>query len=342
MIDNFRSQWSNEELVRHIRCSAQLAAVLEVSGWPKPGNVHRMRDHPDTCYEHFLAGSIALGSAVEDAAKRGLKASEGRIEISGIGIGELVKKAVLDVTKSQNGGNTHLGICLLFIPLAAAGAKTYNETRKICPITLQDNVGIIMRSSTPADAAEVYDAIKFVGSLNKLGKIDPKGAPDLYDGNAKMKLFKDRISLFDVMVKSSSYDTVARELASCMQISFGVGYKTLMETFNCSGNINVATVHTFLTILSGYPDTFIARKIGVKKEANVIKAVEIGVKETIWISKTSRTILRNGGLTTSKGRQLLSEFDKKLQDLGKEYSPGTTADLTASSLMISLLEGLRY
>ena len=80
-------------LIRYVRASSQLAAVLEVSGWPKPGNVHRTKDHFDTRYEHFLAGSIMLGSSAEEAAVKGSMAASGRLDLSKIGVGRLVKKA---------------------------------------------------------------------------------------------------------------------------------------------------------------------------------------------------------------------------------------------------------
>ncbi|MCK4382115.1 MAG: triphosphoribosyl-dephospho-CoA synthase, partial [Candidatus Lokiarchaeota archaeon] len=42
-----------------IRC-VNLSSLLELSGWPKPGNVHRTRNFEDTRFEHFLAGITAI------------------------------------------------------------------------------------------------------------------------------------------------------------------------------------------------------------------------------------------------------------------------------------------
>jgi len=58
------------------RC-AMLAALLEVSAYPKPGNVHRLRDVPGTRYEHFLAGSVAMGPAMRKLALGGYDARRG-------------------------------------------------------------------------------------------------------------------------------------------------------------------------------------------------------------------------------------------------------------------------
>ena len=329
-------------MIDYIRSCAQLAAVLEVSGWPKPGNVHRTKDLPGTRYEHFLAGSIAMGSAIERAARQGIRLSKGAIDVSNLGIGNTVKQAVSDVKRWHSGGNTHLGVCLLFVPLATAAAKTYMKYERIHPPSLRRNVEEIMRSTTSKDAVDVYEAITMVSSMQELGRIEGMQAPDLYDAKAKRKLITEKISLFEAMKTSSTWDTIAREWVSGMEISFGMGYPTLMEIFQRTNDINVATVHTFLKLLSEFPDTFIARKVGLKETANVREAVEIGRRKTKWISETADAILKMGGLTTEGGRAALQKFDRRLHSAGGELNPGTSADLTAASLMIALLCGLRF
>ncbi|MCX8171600.1 MAG: triphosphoribosyl-dephospho-CoA synthase, partial [Candidatus Bathyarchaeota archaeon] len=77
-------------LADYIRQRAELAAALEVSGWPKPGNVHRTRDHADARFEHFLAGSIALGPSIAAAALRGVMAAKGKINLSEVGVGRFI------------------------------------------------------------------------------------------------------------------------------------------------------------------------------------------------------------------------------------------------------------
>lgn len=331
-----------KRLIGYVGNLARLAAALEVSGWPKPGNVHRTRDHSDSRFEHFLAGSIALGPSVEAAALRGVMAARGIITMSRAGVGRLIKRAVSDVMSSHSGGNTHLGICLLFIPLSVAAAKTYVEENCFMPENLRENFESIMRSTTPMDTVMVYEAIAMAGSQNELGSVTGGRAPDIYDSNARRKILDSGITLFDAMMEASSYDTVAKELITSMEVSCNIGFRELTETFNRTGDINTAIVHTFLRILSMFPDTFIARKIGLRKESDIRRAVELGIRETKWISEAAWRILDLGGLTTSKGRAALWGLDERLQSLGKDYSPGTTADLTASSIMIALLSGLKF
>ncbi|RLG27584.1 fumarate hydratase, partial [Methanosarcinales archaeon] len=49
---------------------ATLAMALEVSATPKPGNIDREHNYPDTRYEHFLASAIATYPFFAEAARR--------------------------------------------------------------------------------------------------------------------------------------------------------------------------------------------------------------------------------------------------------------------------------
>ncbi|MEM2622936.1 MAG: triphosphoribosyl-dephospho-CoA synthase, partial [Candidatus Nezhaarchaeales archaeon] len=63
-----------KERANDIMAKAQLAALLEVSAYPKPGNVHRLRDRWGKRFEHFVAGSVAIGPIVKEAFMRGYRA----------------------------------------------------------------------------------------------------------------------------------------------------------------------------------------------------------------------------------------------------------------------------
>ena len=106
-----------------------------------------------------------------------------------------------------------------------------------------------------------------------------------------------------------------------MPITFEIGYPTFKRVKESNG-INKATVQTFLTILAIYSDTLIARKYGV----------DIAQK----VTEDANLIIAEGGILTDKGFDMVNEFDKELVD--KNLNPGTTADLTASSIMVALLD----
>jgi triphosphoribosyl-dephospho-CoA synthase len=100
-----------------------------------------------------------------------------------------------------------------------------------------------------------------------------------------------------------------------------------MEQISDSKDLNKAIIHTFLKVLGEYPDTFIARKIGIEK------AKEVSVKAS--------KILELGGLETSSGRKSLHEFDLELRRSSNDLNPGTTADIVAAALALCILNGYR-
>ncbi|CAD6494076.1 MAG: ATP:dephospho-CoA triphosphoribosyl transferase [Candidatus Argoarchaeum ethanivorans] len=52
----------------YIAQCASLAMALEVSATPKPGNIDREHNYPDTRYEHFLASVVAAYPIIREAA----------------------------------------------------------------------------------------------------------------------------------------------------------------------------------------------------------------------------------------------------------------------------------
>lgn len=320
-----------------VALSAQLAALLEVSGWPKPGNVHRTADFPDTTFEEFLAGSVALGPAVEEAVRRGYKkGKEGKIEQ--IGIGELIKKAVKNVKRWHKGGNTHLGISFLFIPVAASVGLLKSREAEINHDNIRETFRQIVRATTPEDAIHGYEAI-LIASSAALGKLIYARAPDLSSSDFRERILRDKVTLFDTMKISSEWDNISREWVTELEISVKTGLKTFLSTYNDTKNVNIATVHTFLTILAKYPDTFIARKVGVKFEEDIKRAVSVGMKVAKEISKEAKEILKIGGMITEEGRKRIQEFDNNLRQ--RDLNPGTTADITANSIFLAILHGFR-
>ena len=101
--------------------TAQIASVLEVSGHPKPGNVHRTRDFPDMIFEDFLISGVVIGDIMKKAAELGLK--HGPDSLKKIEIGKLIKDAVVETDKWV-ANNTNLGIIMLLTPLSAAAGMS--------------------------------------------------------------------------------------------------------------------------------------------------------------------------------------------------------------------------
>ena len=288
---------------------AQIASVLEVSGHPKPGNVHRTQDFEDMVYEDFLVSGIVIGNTMKKAAERGLK-YRNKSKPTEIKLGELIKEAVIETNKWVE-NNTNLGIIMLLTPIAVA-AGSVNQFSDLMNKTKE-----IMLATTPKDAVNLYDAINIADA----GGMGEREDLDVGSEKAKEELVEKEINMFQVLDISASWDALAYELTHNYPVSFEVGYP-VYKNLRKSHGINYATVQTFLTILSRKPDTLISRKYD--------NTISERVKED------AKIILDRGGILTEEGRSLLIKFDQDL--MNHNYNPGTTADLTASSLMIALLE----
>ena len=57
-----------------LRCLS-LASLLELSGWPKPGNVHRTQNYEMTRFEHFMAGIAAIQPVFRNFCKKNFQKS---------------------------------------------------------------------------------------------------------------------------------------------------------------------------------------------------------------------------------------------------------------------------
>ncbi len=302
---------------------ATLAVLLEVSGYPKPGNVHRIRDTPKTRYEHFLAGAVAIGPSIRDAALSGYRVSCGEINLKEAGVGQHILRAVIDTSNWQRGGNVNLGTILLFIPLAVAAGMAH-PCGKIVSGELRKNVRRVMESTTANDTLAVYEAIS-IANPGGLGKVEKY---DVTKEVSKSLIREENVTLQDVFRISAGWDNISKEWITGMEITFEVGYPAFLRVYNEFRDVNTATVHTFLEILSKNPDSLIQRKTSMEK--------------ALEVSKAAAEVLKQGGLTSEKGRTMCWKLDEKLYRSKGNLNPGTTADLTASSIFVALLEGFRF
>lgn len=317
-----KSNMNEEEWVTKIQCCAQLAAALEVSGWPKPGNVHRTANFKDTRFEHYIAGAVAIGPAIAKAASQGVKLQEKKINSSDVGIGRWILKGIRDV-KQWNEPNTNLGMLILMIPLATT-AGTLTNKNKFGIEELRRNFGQIVRATTVQDALDLYKAISIV-MPGGLGKVD--NAPDVTDEDTWNELVEKEITLFKTMEISQEWDTISKEFVNALEISLEKGYPFFRHAYEYTKDINTATVHTFLFLLSSTPDTLIQRKLGSEAAKQ--------------ISHKAKEVLDLGGLLTKQGTEALYRFDTSLRDSENRFNPGTTADLITVILMANLLKGIQ-
>ena len=246
-------------LAKKISACLQLAILFEVSSYPKPGNVHRIADFPDTKYEHFLASAVAVNPYFELAAGRGIMLSRKEINFDQIKLGEIIKSSIQNVIRWQKGRNTLLGTIILLSPIAVAAGIISDE--KFSIDRLRKKVGKVVQSTTPSDAIALYEAIEIAqpGGLGEVPKLD------VNDPESKNKILQDNVTLFDVFKIASKYDSIAYEWVNDYPITFEIGYPYFLNQLKTTCDVNVATVHTFLKILSEVPDTLITRRSGPVK-----------------------------------------------------------------------------
>ncbi|KKG11881.1 triphosphoribosyl-dephospho-CoA synthase [Methanosarcina sp. 2.H.A.1B.4] len=335
------------ELVEDSRTSsliarrAQLAMLLEVSASPKPGNVDREHNYPDTCFEHFLASSVAVYPVFELAAR-----SEDRI-------GELLRIAVCESSAWQQGGNTHFGAFLLLIPLAMAVGKISREPPHSgeANFRLEDGEfeSLAAHAQAFVRATNCEDAVEFYRAFGHAGvRVNSVEEFDLEDSESTADLRKQNITLYDLMEIARGYDLIANEWTSgfgrCLE-----GAKSILEFMqarncraealtggsvsSCSGTgINEAVVYTFLKLLSRHRDTFIQTKFDIETAD--------------YVSSRAGEILSSWETSGKTARDFVSilpavqEFDSEL--LEKRINPGSTADIIIAGLFIALLGGLRF
>ncbi len=206
---------------------AQMAMMLEVCAYPKPGNVDRCHDYPETLLEHFLASTIFARPALEEA-----ELGKGRI-------GEIIGHAVAAIN-CHKGGNTHFGAFILLIPLV------YGK-----------DIPGAMEAITRTDVSDAVAFYKAFG-LTQV-KMLPGDELDVNDPRTLRELRDREMTLLDVMQHSAANDMVAREWVAGFPLTrHGAD---LLKQF---GPGRVPIVRMFLTLLASEPDTFIVKKHGIE------------------------------------------------------------------------------
>jgi triphosphoribosyl-dephospho-CoA synthase len=306
-----------------MRCIT-LSSLLELSGWPKPGNVHRTKDFESTRFEHFLAGIASIQPNFRELCQRVyLNSNKNRKNYSFIRLGLFFKEAAKEMMKWQKGGNVLLGHILIFAPLAAAAAICL-KTEKTGFYDFKVNLKKIIDDSTVRDTIDLYEAIKTCnpGGLGKIEKYD------IYDNDSLQQIKKDEINLKKIFELSKNYDSISLEYSQGFSIIMEEGLPFYFEKFNLTKDINTSTVDTFLKILASHPDTLIIRKSSLS--------------EAVSVSQDASEILKCGGISSEIGLKLCKQLDLKLQGKKGIMNPGTTADLLAGIIFCALLFGLRF
>lgn len=288
--------------------------LFELSSSPKPGNVDRCHDFLDIGFHHFLTSAVSAYPVFRRAAR-----AEG-------GPGSLILEGVQAWGEWELKSNTHFGSLVLMIPLAlAAGRAADQEKVRELSVESQANgpnsqiadlekeLAGVLRGTTVQDAVYFYRAFDLAGA-----RVVPVDEFSLKDPDWEEKLIEGNQALLDLMRLSVDHDIVAREWATDYERSFQLAGR-LEEMISLYG-LNDGVVRTFLEALANVPDSLISAKFGREK--------------ALQVSRRAADALLDPTLDEAR------KMDVDL--LEEDVNPGSTADLIAASLFISLLRKLRF
>ncbi len=205
---------------------ATLACLLEATA-PKVGNVHRGADFEGLSFADFLTSAVAIGPAMEFAAKTGV----GRAVLDAI----IATRALVDT-------NTNLGMVLLLAPLAAVprGEK------------LVGGVAKVLQNLTPQDSSLVYEAIRLAqpGGMGETKEMDIAGpAP---------------ASLLEAMELAQERDLIARQYCDNFSLVLGEILPNLLLGQERGWSLLDNIIREHVRLISVHSDSLIARKCGLE------------------------------------------------------------------------------
>lgn len=270
---------------------ATFACICEATA-PKPGNVHRGADFEDLSYPDLLAAAVAIGPAMEMAATRR--------------VGTVVLEAVR-ATRAVISTNANLGTVLLLAPLAAVPRTA----------RLGDGIGSVLDRLEPADARDVYEAIRLA---------KPGGMIRVAEADVNDAAVPPPASLLDAMRLAADRDLVARQFVNGFQQVLDDAASSLANGFAQGWTAGEAIVHAQLTLMSRFPDSLIARKCGAQVAQQA--------------SDRAAAVLEAGSPRDESFWDAAGELDFWLRSDGHRRNPGTTADLLAAGLFVLLREGI--
>jgi triphosphoribosyl-dephospho-CoA synthase len=304
--------------VKSLKLAAYLLAssiALEVAGYPKPGNVHRLRDFSDTVFEDFLVTAVIAEHYMFRAAVRGCRVAQGYTPA--LLVCDFIRAAVAEARMVSGGGNTCLGTALLLYPLAVASGYLLCSGRALEASAVASYAkSLLYRYSTALDSVEFYKAVRAASPSYIKSSDATEEFPNVWDKEFKAKLLFKNYRLWDVLSYSAKNDIVCREVVE--------GYvRSLRTRLQEHRSWNLAVVETYLYQLAHDTDTLIARKRGT----DTVKQVSERAKDVLNLCLSSQG---------SHCLEALKAFDQELAE--KDINPGSSADIVASSIALYAIQ----
>ncbi len=223
---------------------------------------------------------------------------------SDLSLGERIFYAV-EATRNAVGQNTNLGVLLLCAPIIDA-ALTLSEGQ-----TLQQSLQAALARLTVSDAEYVSRAIVLAspGGLGSVDQYDVREIPS--------------VSLLEMMRAAQDRDHIAWQYANNFQDIMTFGIKHYSDAMIKWGNSAWSATALYLAFLAHFPDTHIVRKYGKVFADNLMR--EASEYEQVHFAEENPKLVQ----------KKLLDWDASLKQRG--INPGTSADLTVATLLLSEL-----
>ncbi|GJM04590.1 MAG: triphosphoribosyl-dephospho-CoA synthase [marine bacterium B5-7] len=206
-------------------------------------------------------------------------------------------------TQEAVGCNTNLGMLLLFAPIIMAAEPGFNNINE-----LHQNLESTLSSITQTDTEQVFEAIKIAnpGGLGSANSHDVNKKPDC--------------TLLVAMESASHRDSVALQYVNNFHEIFNIGLVDIKNFEKRWNSVKWSTVSCYLNFMSSVIDSHLERKFG-REKAEKIKIRSEAIANSF-----------NSTSDPEENIELLQRFDSELKAIN--YNPGTSADLTAASLLV--------
>ena len=218
-----------------------------------------------------------------------------------LSVGERVLEGVR-VTMSGVGCNTNLGMLMLFAPMVKAA--------ELGMASFQSNLEMVLRELDVKDTSCIFKAIHHAnpGGL---------GESEKYDVNKKLDA---GTTIQKAMAEAKNRDLIAKQYVTGFIDIFSLGLICIEDFAVRWNSVEWAAVACYIGFMAEFPDSHIRRKFGLEVAEQIkIKAVSI-----------AEAFQKND--SPEDGAEMLKKFDRELKNKG--VNPGTSADLTAASLLV--------
>ena len=218
-----------------------------------------------------------------------------------LSVGERVLEGV-KVTMSEVGCNTNLGLLMLFAPLLRAAELGVSS--------LQSNLVIVLQGLDTKDAKCLFEAIRHAnpGGL---------GESEKYDVTKKLEA---GTTIQKAMTEAENRDLIAKQYVTDFSDIFSLGFICIEDFAVRWNSVEWASVACYIRLLAEFPDSHVRRKFSLEV-AEQIKIKAVPIAEAF-----------QGKDSPEDATGMLMKFDEELKLQG--VNPGTSADLTAASLLV--------